>query len=135
MVLERHQHGVRSDGGYSPQAEHPDPASPPGLIAQTRAVYYGSIPSWPAPMIGPSESELTRWAELWKHPRSARWIETKQEHTVASLVRVEQRCDRRVPSASAQVELRRLRDQLGLVAGQLRSAEPESAAVAGPSSA
>jgi hypothetical protein len=65
-------------------------------------------------MIGPTETELQRWFQLWSDPRAAMWVETKQEHVVATLVRVEQRCGRRRPSPLAQFELDRLRSQLGL---------------------
>jgi hypothetical protein len=99
---------------YSSQGEHPDPAIPTALIAQTRAPYYGATPTWPTTMIGPSVSELARWAELWNNPRAAGWVESEQECAVAALVRVEQRCGRNVPSALAELELGRLRDQLGL---------------------
>lgn len=114
MGVKSHEHEVQMSEGYSVQAEHPDPTIATALIPQTRAAYYGSVPPWPASMIGPSETELARWCQLWSHPRAAVWVETNQEHVVAALVRVEQRCRRNVPSALAQFELDRLRGQLGL---------------------
>jgi hypothetical protein len=114
MGAEQHQHGIRLADGHSPQAEHPDPNTPTALIPHARAAFYGQVPPWPASMIAPSESELARWMQLWSHPRAAVWVETKQECTVAALVRVEQRCSRNVPSKLAQFELDRLRGQLGL---------------------
>jgi hypothetical protein len=96
------------------QGEHSDPAVPTALIPLARSAYYGSVPPWPATMIEPSGSELARWAQLWGHPRAPVWVETRQEHVVATLVRAEQRCDRRRRSPLAEFEVSRLRSQLGL---------------------
>jgi hypothetical protein len=99
------------------QAQHPDPAIPTALIRATRAAYYGSTPTWPATMIEPRDSELARWSELWAHPQAAVWFQTEQEHAVATLVRLEQRCGRRRSSAPAQAELQRCHRELGVETG------------------
>jgi hypothetical protein len=96
------------------QGEHPDSAMPTALMSLARCAYYGSVPPWPATMIEPSGSELARWAQLWSHPRASVWVETKQEHLVATLVRAEQRCGHKRPSPLAEFEVDRIRRQLGL---------------------
>jgi hypothetical protein len=111
---DRRTHAARA---YSSQAEHPDPAIPAALIAQTRAPYYGSTPAWPAAMIGPSESELARWAELWRYPEAAVWVQAEKERAVATLVRLEGRCHRKWSSHWALTELERFRSELGLDEG------------------
>jgi hypothetical protein len=72
------------------------------------------IPAWPETLIEPTDSELVRWVQLWRRPQAAVWARTGQEHTVATLVRLEQRCDPRRPSAPCDAELGRLRRQLGV---------------------
>jgi hypothetical protein len=114
MGTEQHQHEAPSTDACRPQAAHPDPTEPKALIPAARAAFDGQVPPWPASMIEPSESELARWSELWGHPQAAMWVETGQEHVVAALVRVEQRCRQNVPSKLARSELDRLRGQLGL---------------------
>jgi hypothetical protein len=113
-VVDEHHEGYELPAARSVQAQHHDPAVPVALVAQRRVAFYGQAPRWPASMIGPSESESARWFELWTHPRAAVWAEAKQEHAVAALVRVEQRCGRTVSSSLAQSEMGRLRGQLGL---------------------
>jgi hypothetical protein len=99
---------------FSPQAEHPDPAIPTGVIVQHHAAFYGATPAWPTSMIEPCESELERWSELWRYGQAALWARTQSEQSVASLVRLEQRCAHRRPSTWALDELERLRTELGL---------------------
>lgn len=98
----------------SGQAEHPDPTIPTPLIKATRAPYYGTVPPWPSSMIAPSAGESARWSELWKSPRAPAWFQAEQEHDVAVLVRLEERCSRRRSSPTAIEELRLLRSELGL---------------------
>lgn len=105
---------VNVGSGSSPQGEHPDPATPAGLIMQAQATFYGATPAWPTSMIEPCESELERWSELWRYGQAAAWVRTQSEQSVASLVRLEQRCSHRRPSAWALDELERLRSELGL---------------------
>lgn len=114
MSDEGERHRYREAVARSPQAEHPDPAIPTSLIAHTRSAFYGSVPAWPVAMIEPSESELARWSELWGLPQAALWTRTQQEAVVAAVVRLEQRCSSRRPSAWALADLERLRRQLGL---------------------
>ena len=76
--------------------------------------HYGSTPAWPASMIRPSESELARWTELWRSAHAASWMRGERQRAVASLVRLEERCSRRRPSARALVQLADLRRELGL---------------------
>ncbi len=78
------------------------------------SAYYGSVPAWPASLIGPSETERDRWCELWSDPRAAVWVHTGQERAVAELVRLEQRVGRHRRAPGAAAELNRLRNQLGL---------------------
>ena len=111
MTVERVVHVGRV---YSSQAEHPDPAIPAALIVRTPSAYYGPTPAWPPAMIEPCESELARWSELWLHGQAATWARTQREQSVASLVRLEQRCAHRRPSEWALAELERLRTDLGL---------------------
>jgi hypothetical protein len=105
---------VRIGRGYSLQAEHPDPTIPATVMLQGHAGFYGATPAWPPAMIEPCESELARWSELWRYGQAAIWARTQQEQSVAALVRLEQRCARRRPSAWAVAELQRLRTELGL---------------------
>jgi hypothetical protein len=98
------------------QGEHPDSAAPTALIALERSVFYGSVPPWPTAMIEPSEAELARWARLWAHPLAPVWIERRQEHLVATLIRAEQRSGRRRRSPRVEIEVNCLRSQLGLAA-------------------
>jgi hypothetical protein len=102
---------------YWSDAERPQPAPPTTLITHPRSAYQDSVPAWPTTMIEPGESELARWTELWRHPESAGWTQADQGTAVATLVRAEHRCFRRRPSAFAESEVRRLRDQLGLEEG------------------
>jgi hypothetical protein len=88
--------------------------TPPELISLPLSAYDSSLPSWPATMIEPSGTELIRWAQLWGHPLAPVWVESKQEHLVATLVRAEQRCASRRRSPLAEFEVNRLRSQLGL---------------------
>ncbi|HTK66171.1 MAG TPA: hypothetical protein VL595_27585 [Pseudonocardia sp.] len=106
---------VHAGRAFSVQAEHPDPAVPATLAVQSHVAFYGATPAWPTAMIEPCESELARWSELWRYGQAAVWARTQREQSVASLVRLEQRCSHRRPSAWAIAELGRLRDELGLV--------------------
>jgi hypothetical protein len=65
-------------------------------------------------MIAPSENELARWSQLWRNPQATLWAEAEQEQAVATLIRAEQRCGPRRPSARARAEVDRLRNELGL---------------------
>jgi hypothetical protein len=67
-------------------------------------------------MIEPTDSELARWAQLWKLPQAKVWTRRGQQHAVATLVRLEQRCyQARRPSARCAAELGLLRRELGLM--------------------
>jgi hypothetical protein len=76
---------------YSPAHEHLEPIVPGARIPEPRARHRGSIPLWPSTMIAPSESELARWAELWRNPQATQWGQAGHEHAVANLVRAELR--------------------------------------------
>jgi hypothetical protein len=93
---------------------YPDLFTPPELVSLPLSAYDRSLPPWPATMIEPSGAELIRWAQLWGHPLASVWLESEQEHVVATLVRAEQRCARRRRSLLAEFEVNRLRSQLGL---------------------
>jgi hypothetical protein len=99
---------------YAPPSEHLELIVPGARIPKPRARHRGLIPPWPATMIAPSESELTRWAELWRNPQATQWGQAGHEHAVAALVRAELRCGPRRPSTWARVEVDRLRAELGL---------------------
>ena len=72
------------------------------------------IPPWPATLIEPTKSELVRWFQLWSHPQATVWARTGREHAVATVVRLEVRCNQKRSSPLAYAELVRLRTELGL---------------------
>jgi hypothetical protein len=95
----------------------PRPASHhhPSLVEYPGPIWV-QIPAWPEAMIEPTNSELGRWAALWRLPQAKVWSRHGQERAVASLVRLEQRCYRATrPSARCAAELRFLRRELGLM--------------------
>lgn len=94
-------------------------------IGVLRAGYRGSIPDWPATLIEPVEREMARWVELWGGPRAEVWVRTAQEHAVAALVRLEQRCDQAPVSGHCVAELRQLRRELGLTPDAAGSVEAD----------
>lgn len=106
--------GVRSGPAhrYPSEGEHlvasvriPDP----------RAGDHESIPAWPDTLIEPTNDELVRWFQLWTAPQASTWAQTEQQHAVAALVRLEERCCQpRPPSANYVAELDHLRHELGL---------------------
>ena len=74
------------------------------------------IPAWPETLIEPTHSEVARWDELWRLPQATVWTRRGQQHAVATLVRLEQRCYRaRRQSARCAAELDLLRRELGLM--------------------
>jgi hypothetical protein len=83
------------------------------------AGYAGPIPQWPAYLNEPTERELSRYRELWACPLGAAWAGHAQEYAIATLVRLEQRCE--LPGVSGQhlAELRHLRGELGLTLAAL----------------
>jgi hypothetical protein len=103
-------------GGWAQvsQGQHPDSTNPTGRIPHPRAGYHGSIPGWPALLIGPNATELARWSQLWRCPQAGAWARAEQQLAVAALVRLERRCAQARSSARALAELERLRLELGL---------------------
>jgi hypothetical protein len=115
MSDEHHRNRTQVADGCSRHGEHLDPAILHDPSPQIDAADHGSTPPWPVTMIEPSESELARWTQLWTHPQAAVWAQTEQEHTVATLIRLERRCSGRCPPTwTMVVELKRLRLDLGL---------------------
>jgi hypothetical protein len=92
--------------------EHPAPSV---RIPEPRAGDFEPIPAWPDALIAPTDDELARWFQLWTAPQASTWARAEQQHAVAALVRLEERCCQpRPPSANYVAELGRLRHELGL---------------------
>lgn len=95
----------------------PEPVSRqhPSLVEYS-GLTWARIPAWPETLIEPTDSELARWEQLWRLPQARVWTRRGQQHAVATLVRLEQRCYRaRRPSARCGAELVILRRELGLM--------------------
>lgn len=97
---------------YSAHGEHLVPAA---RVPEPRAGDHDAIPAWPDTLIEPTNDELVRWFQLWTAPQASTWAHTEQQHAVAALVRLEERCcQARPPSANYVAELGHLRHELGL---------------------
>lgn len=96
------------------QADHPERVDPGGRVPLTRALYYPTVPPWPATLIAPNRAELARWRQLWVGPQARDWTEPDQHRAVAALVRLEHRCRQARSSSAALEEWGRLRRELGL---------------------
>jgi hypothetical protein len=96
----------------SSQNEHPVPAA---WIPHPRSGDHEAIPAWPETLIPPTSNELGRWVQLWSAPQAVAWARTGQQHDVARLVRLEDRCSQtRTPPAEYVAALGFLRRELGL---------------------
>jgi hypothetical protein len=78
--------------------------------------YQGEYPEFP--LYNASRMELERWAELWRFPQAAAWVNMYIQHIVARYVRdcllVENDNHTTVAIAHLHSEIRQIEDRLGL---------------------